>query len=82
MTLEQKVQQISNDVRPLLDPDNRPPGCKYERIARFILGIPELGIPSVRMTNGGTGLARRFVPAAAGSHRGPVCLSDRGIVQS
>jgi beta-glucosidase len=56
MTLEQKVQQISNDVRPLLDPDNRPPGCKYERIARFILGIPELGIPSVRMTNGGTGL--------------------------
>jgi beta-glucosidase len=56
MTLEQKVQQLSNDVRPLRDRENRPPGCKFERIARYIHGIPELGIPSVRMTNGGTGL--------------------------
>jgi beta-glucosidase len=56
MTLEQKVQQISNDVRPLEDPANRPPGCEFERVARYIHGIPELGIPNVRMTNGGTGL--------------------------
>ena len=56
MTLEQTVQQLSNDVRPLQEPANRPPGCEFERIARYIHGIPELGIPSVRMTNGGTGL--------------------------
>jgi beta-glucosidase len=56
MTLEQKVQQLSNDVRPLEDSANRPPGCEFERVARYIHGIPELRIPSVRMTNGGTGL--------------------------
>ena len=56
MTLEQKVQQLSNDVRPLQDSKNRPPGCDYERVARYIQGIPELRIPNVRMTNGGTGL--------------------------
>src|SRR5690349_17533025 len=50
MTLEHKVQQLSNDVRPLQDPENRPPGCQFERIARYIQGIPELRIPSVRMT--------------------------------
>ena len=64
MTLEQKVQQLSNDVRPLEDAKNRPPGCEYQRIARYIQGIPELGIPSVRMTNGGTGL------------RGGACLPE------
>ena len=82
MTLEQKVQQLSNDVRPLQDPANRPPGCEFERIARYIQGIPELGIPSVRMTNGGTGLRRRFLPAQPGSHRGPVCIGNRRLVQS
>jgi beta-glucosidase len=56
MTLEQKVQQLSNDVRPLEDPANRPPGCEFERVARYIHGLPELRIPDVRMTNGGTGL--------------------------
>src|SRR5688572_11482714 len=56
MTLEEKVQQLSNDVLPLRDPDNRPPGCRYERVARYIHRIPELRIPSVRMTNGGTRL--------------------------
>jgi hypothetical protein len=30
MTLEQKVQQLSNDVRPAEDPANRPPGCKFQ----------------------------------------------------
>ena len=56
MTLEQKVQQISNDTRPAEDPANRPPGCEFTSIARHIQGIPELGIPTVRMVNGGTGV--------------------------
>ena len=30
MTLEQKVQQISNDVRPAMNPANRPPGCGFQ----------------------------------------------------
>src|SRR4051812_42177892 len=56
MTLEQKVEQLSNDVRPAEDPQNRPPGCKFQEIGRHIQGIPELAIPTVRMTNGGTGI--------------------------
>jgi beta-glucosidase len=56
MTLQQKVEQLSNDVRPAEDAANRPPGCKFQIIGRHIQGIPELGIPTVRMTNGGTGL--------------------------
>src|SRR4029078_12440712 len=56
MTLEQKVQQISNDTRaPEIDA-NRPPGCGFAPIGRHIQGIPELGIPTVRMVNGGTGV--------------------------
>src|SRR4051794_26263479 len=45
MTLEQKVEQISNDTRPAQDPENRPPGCEFTDIARHIQGISELGIP-------------------------------------
>src|SRR4051794_15834820 len=56
MTLKQKVQQLSNDVRPAQDPANRPPGCGFQSSGRHIQGIPELGIPTVRMTNGGTGI--------------------------
>jgi beta-glucosidase len=56
MTLEQKVQQISNDVRPAQDPANRPEGCGFAGSGRHIQGIPALGIPTVRMTNGGTGI--------------------------
>jgi beta-glucosidase len=56
MTLEQKVEQISNDTRPAENPANRPPGCEFTRIGRHIQGIPELGIPTVRMINGGTGV--------------------------
>jgi beta-glucosidase len=56
MTLEQKVQQLSNDVRPAMDPANRPPGCGFQNSGRHIQGIPALGIPTVRMTNGSTGI--------------------------
>jgi beta-glucosidase len=56
MTLEQKVQQLSNDTRPAENPANRPPGCEFTPIGRHIQGIPELRIPTVRMINGGTGV--------------------------
>jgi beta-glucosidase len=32
------------------------PGCEFTEIGRHIQGIPELGIPTVRMVNGGTGV--------------------------
>ncbi len=56
MTLEQKVEQISNDTRPAKNAANRPPGCEFTSTGRHIQGIPELGIPTVRMINGGTGV--------------------------
>jgi beta-glucosidase len=56
MTLEQKVQQLSNDTRPAMDPANRPEGCRFASSGRHIQGIPALGIPTVRMTNGSTGI--------------------------
>src|SRR5437868_2555705 len=56
MTLEQKVEQISNDTRPAKDPANRPPGCEFTSVGRHIQGIPALAIPTVRMINGGTGI--------------------------
>src|SRR6185369_6981850 len=56
MTLEQKVEQLSNDTRPAEIDANRPPGCEFQRIGRHIQGIPELGVPTVRMVNGGTGI--------------------------
>ncbi len=56
MTLEQKVEQLSNDTRPAENPANRPPGCEFTPIGRHIQGIPELGIPTVRMINGPTGV--------------------------
>jgi beta-glucosidase len=56
MTLEQKVEQISNDTRPAEVSVNRPPGCDFTEVGRHIQGIPQLGIPTVRMINGGTGV--------------------------
>ena len=56
MTLQQKVRQISNDVRPAMDAANRPKGCGFASNGRHIQGIPELGIPTVRMTNGSIGI--------------------------
>jgi len=56
MTLEQKVQQISNDTRPARNTANRPTGCEFTQIGRHIQGIRELAIPTVRMVNGGTGV--------------------------
>src|SRR6185312_12161322 len=56
MTLEQKVGQISNDTRPAEVSTNRPAGCDFTEVGRHIQGIPELGIPTVRMINGGTGV--------------------------
>ena len=56
MTLEQKVEQLSNDTRPAKKAANRPPGCEFTTVGRHIQGIPELAIPTVRMINGGTGV--------------------------
>jgi len=56
MTLEQKVEQLSNDTRPAENEANRPPGCEFTRVGRHIQGIKELAIPTVRMINGGTGV--------------------------
>lgn len=56
MSLQQKVEQISNDTRPAENPANRPPGCEFTKVGRHIQGIPELAIPTVRMINGGTGI--------------------------
>src|SRR4051812_42317163 len=36
MTLEQKVEQISNDTRPAENPANRPPGCEFTQVGRHI----------------------------------------------
>ncbi|SDN49519.1 beta-glucosidase [Psychrobacillus sp. OK028] len=37
-------------------PQGTLPGCEYQDTGRQIKGIEELGIPTVRMTNGGTGV--------------------------
>ncbi|GAA3698367.1 glycoside hydrolase family 3 C-terminal domain-containing protein [Oceanisphaera sediminis] len=63
MTLEQKIQQISN--RP--DADALPEGtylgqgdqfttCGFSALGRHITGIPELGIPNFREINSGNGI--------------------------
>jgi len=56
MTLDQKIQQLENipGVNPELQDENRP--CDVQDIGRHIEGIPELGIPTVRFANGGTGV--------------------------
>ena len=57
MTLEQKVQQLSNDVRPARDAANRPPGCEFTRSGVTSRAFPSSASRRVRMTNGGTGFA-------------------------
>lgn len=56
MTLEQKMQQIFN--LPVLNEDlqDEDPPCEFQRVGRHIEGIPELGIPTFRSGNGGTGI--------------------------
>ena len=65
MTLDQKIQQISNepvynedlDVDGDPDTDNRTRwDCDFTPVGRHIEGIPELGIPDFRQANGGTGI--------------------------
>src|SRR5690554_2915450 len=53
LTLEQKIQQIgivAFDESDVLE------GCEEKQTGRTIEGIPDLGIPNFRMTNGGTGV--------------------------
>ena len=56
MTLEQKNQQIYN--LPVLNEElqDEDPPCEFQRVGRHIEGIPELGIPTMRFANGGTGV--------------------------
>ncbi len=56
MTLDQKIQQIYN--LPILNSElqDESPPCKFQRVGRHIEGIPDLGIPTVRFANGGTGV--------------------------
>ena len=56
MTLEQKVQQIHN--LPLLNEElqDEDQPCDFTDVGRHIEGIPELGIPTFRFANGGTGI--------------------------
>lgn len=56
MTLDQKIQQIYN--LPVLNEDlqDEDPPCEFQRVGRHIEGIPELGIPTFRFANGGTGI--------------------------
>ena len=37
-------------------PQGTLPGCEWQDTGRQIHGIEELGIPTIRMTNGGTGV--------------------------
>jgi beta-glucosidase len=63
MTLEQKIQQISNrpDENALPEGDylgqgNQFTTCGFTALGRHITGIPELGIPNFREINGGNGI--------------------------
>lgn len=55
LTLEQKMQQIAMEPH-----DNEEfhglEGCEFYTTARHLEGIPELGIPLIRMTNGPSGV--------------------------
>lgn len=55
LTLEQKMQQIAmqpHDNEEFHDLE----GCGFTRIGRHLEGIPELGIPLIRMINGPSGV--------------------------
>ncbi|MET0934255.1 MAG: glycoside hydrolase family 3 C-terminal domain-containing protein [Mycetocola sp.] len=48
MSLDQKIQQIA--MQPV--ENTNIPGCAFSRQGRHVEGIPELAIPTLRMTNG------------------------------
>lgn len=56
MTLDQKMQQLVN--RPVLNEElqGQKRKCDFTEVGRHIEGIPELGIPTFRFANGGTGV--------------------------
>lgn len=54
MTLDQKLQQIYN--LPVLNEELQDDGCDFQFVGRHVEGIPELGIPTFRFANGGTGI--------------------------
>jgi beta-glucosidase len=56
MTLDQKIQQIYNLPVVNFDLLDEDPPCEFQRVGRHIEGIPELGIPTFRFANGGTGI--------------------------
>ena len=56
MTLDQKIQQIYNLPVVNIDLLDENPPCEFQRVGRHIEGIPELGIPTFRFANGGTGI--------------------------
>lgn len=63
LTLEQKIQQISNRAEDIdlpsgtyLAQGNKIAECGFTRLARHITGIPELGIPTFREINNGNGI--------------------------
>jgi beta-glucosidase len=60
MTLDEKIQQISNRAFP----DQELPGCGFTPVGRQIEGIPRLAIPTFRQINGGNGV------------RGGACLPE------
>jgi beta-glucosidase len=53
MTLDEKIEQIALHTGP----NPGLPGCGERRDTRHIEGIPRLGIPTVRLTNGPIGVA-------------------------
>jgi beta-glucosidase len=53
MTLDEKIEQIALNTGP--NPEL--PGCGERRDTRHMEGIPRLGIPTYRMTNGPIGVA-------------------------
>lgn len=48
MTMDQKIQQIA--MKPVANTNI--PGCDFTSSYRHVEGIPELAIPTLRMTNG------------------------------
>lgn len=63
LTLEQKIQQISNRAEDIdlpsgtyLTQGGGTVECGFTRLGRHITGIPELGIPTFREINGGNGI--------------------------
>ena len=62
-TLPSKATQYRNGV---FAPQGTLPGCEFTDTGRSIRGIEELGIPTIRMTNSGTGV------------KGGACANDPG----